>query len=170
MLLPRSLRRRSYGGIIKHFLLRSDELCEGQGGHYKELTVGKFDVVSTSFVCTNPRNSVKRSRGLFPLTQNKHNAVLSSQSSKSESAARCSFFSFIFSLQPIAFEPHRCPPPPTPALSGCGGRPVSLRPRSGVPPRQLRLLLLPPSKSVLRAVRRSNYPSTTIESAGFEYL
>ena len=130
MLLPRSLRRRSYGGIIKHFLLRSDELCEGQGGHYKELTVGKFDVVSTSFVCTNPRNSVKRSRGLFPLTQNKHNAVLSSQSSKSESAARCSFFSFIFSLQPIAFEPHRCPPPPTPALSGCGGRPVSLRPRS----------------------------------------
>ena len=138
VLLPRSLRRRRrYDGIIKHFLLRSNELraaapaalgCEGQGGHYKELTIGKFDVVSASFVCTNARNSAKRSRGLFPLTQNKHNAVLSSQSSKSESAARCCFFSF--SLQPIAFEPHRCPPsPPTPALSGCGGRPVSLRPR-----------------------------------------
>ena len=101
-----------------------------EGGHYKELRVGKFDVVSASFVCTNPRNSAKRSRGLFPLTQNKHNAVLSSQSSKSESAARALLLLLLLSLQPIAFEPHRCPlSPPTPALSGCGGRPVSLRPR-----------------------------------------
>ena len=96
------------GDGIKRFLLRADELCVAAlaafgGGHYKELIVGKSSS-SASFVSTNPRSLD------CSLTQNKHNAVLSSQSSKagSPSAARCCVFTSPSLVDRRAVEFTRC--------------------------------------------------------------
>ena len=139
MLLPRSLRRRRYGGIIKHFLLRSNELraaapaalgCEGQRGRPLQRAQSRQIRRCVGIICVHKspqqREAEQRTLPLDP-EQTQCCFVVAILEIGICSAL---LLLLLLSLQPIAFEPHRCPlSPPTPALSGCGGRPVSLRPR-----------------------------------------